>query len=241
MKQKPYKVISLFDVHFGEHIDLTPVFKFIKDEQPDEIVLGWDMIDLFTISKYYKWDKEDWIYKAQSEIKTFKKVLKKINKLVPKVRIVWLDWNHETRVREQIKANPERDKLINHWNEYWEYVDEFIKYNDFYKIWKLYRTHWIYHNDAHAKKTANIVKKNVLYWHLHTAQCYTWTSPVDDESHIAICVPCLCKKNPDYMGNKPNSRLNWFNITYFNKYWEFNTYTIIITDNKFIYWWKQYW
>ena len=237
---KPYKVISLFDIHFWEHIDLAPVYKFIKYEQPDEIVLGWDMIDLFTISRYYKGSLEEWLYKAQWEIKQFKKVLKKLNKLVPKARVVYIDGNHEQRVREKIKENSNRAELIDHRKEYEEYVDEFVKYNDFYKIGKLYYTHWIYVNDAHAKKTVTITERNILYWHLHSLQSYTKTTPTDWDSHVATAIPCLCKKNPDYMGNRPNARLNWFAITYFNEYWEFNNYVITITNGTFIYWSKEY-
>jgi len=45
MAKKPFKVISLFDIHYWEHIDLKPVLQFIKDEQPNEIILGWDQLD----------------------------------------------------------------------------------------------------------------------------------------------------------------------------------------------------
>ena len=75
MAKKPFKVVSLFDIHYWEHIDLK-TRQFIKDEQPNEIILGWDQLDLFTISKYYKWDVEEWIYKARQEMLEFKKFLK---------------------------------------------------------------------------------------------------------------------------------------------------------------------
>ena len=93
MAKKPFKVISLFDIHYWEHIDLKPVLQFIKDEQPNEIILGWDHLDLFTISKYYKWDVEEWIYKARQEMLEFKKffVPKRINKDFKKKKF-WALW-----------------------------------------------------------------------------------------------------------------------------------------------------
>ena len=101
MAKKPFKVISLFDIHYWEHIDLKPVLQFIKDEQPNEIILGWDQLDLFTISKYYKWDVEEWIYKARQEMLEFKKFLKQ--KASPNSWIIWLDWNHEYRIWEYVE------------------------------------------------------------------------------------------------------------------------------------------
>ena len=169
MARRPdiYKVVSLFDIHYWEHIDLDPILEFIRQEKPNEIILGWDQIDLFTISKYYKWDKEQGIYDAQKEIKEFKKFLKKLNKASPDARIVWLDWNHEYRLWEYMKHQPDRIKLLDYEAEYAELVDEFVRYNDFYKVGKLYYTHWIYHNDSHAKKHAVTVQRNLRYWHLH--------------------------------------------------------------------------
>lgn len=232
---KIFKVISLFDIHYWEHIDLKPVLKFIKDEKPNEIILWWDQIDLFTISKYYKWDIEEWIYKARQEILEFRKLLKLIKVAAPNAWIVWLDWNHEYRIHDYIIDKPERKHLLDYEKEYEWLVDKFFRYNEYYKVGKLYYTHWVYHNDSHSKKTVMNVQRNIRYWHLHTEQSYTNTSPVDVEAHVAKAVPCLCACNPDYMKGRPNSRLNGFNIAYFDKDWYFNDYNIIITNWRFIF------
>jgi hypothetical protein len=44
--KKTKVVISLFDIHYPFNINLSPVYKFIKEVQPDEIILGGDQIDL---------------------------------------------------------------------------------------------------------------------------------------------------------------------------------------------------
>lgn len=240
MAKKPFKVVSLFDIHYWEHIDLKPVLQFIKDEQPNEIILGWDQLDLFTISKYYKWDVEEWIYKARQEILEFKKFLKQLKKASPNSWIIWLDWNHEYRIWEYVEEKPDRKHLLDYQEEYKDYIDKFFRYNEYYNVGKLYYTHWIYHNDAHSKKMAMNVERNIRYWHLHSYQVYTKVTPIDTEAHTAKCIPCLSKINPDYMKGKPNARLNWFNIAYFDKDWYFNDYDIIITNWRFIFNWKTY-
>lgn len=238
--EKVKKVISLYDIHYPMNIDLYPVLEFISYEQPDEIVLGWDQLDLFSISKYYDWDIEDWVYKAHKEIIWFMDILNEIKRAAPKAKIVWLTWNHDTRVWDYIDKNPERELLLDYEKEYWDLIDEYYAYNEFYKVGKLYYTHGIYHNDAHAKKTLLNTQKNVRYGHLHVFQAYTGSTLVWEEPHSAVSIPCLCELNPWYMKNRPSGRTNGFNIAYIRDDWSFNDYTIIITDWHFTYWNKTY-
>lgn len=239
-KDKTKKVISLFDIHYWEHIDLTPVLKFIKDEQPDEIILGWDQLDLFTISKYYKWDMEDGIYKARQEILAFKPFLENLKKITPKSKIIWIDWNHEFRIEENTKIKPDRKLLLDYKKEYKWLVDKFFKYKESYQIGKLHFTHGEHHNIAHAKKHVETYWCNVVYGHMHEVQSFTKKTRTNEHPFVAKSRPCLSTLDPDYKNREANWWVNWFGITYFKPDGNFFDYNIIMINGTFIYWWKTY-
>jgi len=233
-------IISLFDIHYPFNIDLSGINKFIKEVQPDEIILWWDQIDLVWVSKFYHLGQEEWMYEALKEIKWFEEILKTFKRISPKTKIIWIDGNHEHRIWEFVKYSVERSEILNIHKIFKPYVHKFIKYNDFYKTGKLYRTHWIYCNDNHAKKHSLNVWKNVIYWHMHEIQTYSNKTLVWDKPHIAKSRPCLCTLNPEYKNNLPSWWTNWLWITYIRENGLFDDYTITITNWKFIYWGKYY-
>lgn len=228
-------IVSLYDVHYPYNIDLTNVLKFIEDEKPDEVIFGWDAIDMEWVSKYYGRDLETWMYKTHDEIMWFiDNVLIPIKEKSPKTKIVFLDGNHEDRVWPHLAVKKEREQIIGHWHLMRDYVDVFVRYNDYYKVWHLYYIHGTYHNDWHAKKHALSYQKNIRYGHLHTLQEHALSTPVDDRVYTAKCVPCMCDLNPEYMRNSPSAWINWFNVAYVLDNDNFNDYNVVITDGKFI-------
>lgn len=240
-KEKVKTIISLFDIHYPYNMPLFWVMQFIEDIQPDTIVLGGDQVDCEWISKFYRWSFEEWLYSTQKEFLWFKTILEDIKRLSPKTDIIRMDWNHEDRLRPILWWNKDRAVFLDYKAMYGRLISKYYRYNEFHKDGKLYRTHWIYHNDAHAKKHAMMVQKNVVYWHLHTRQTYCLASPVDEQAHISEAVSCLCNLNPEYMRNKPSGWLNWFLITYIRENGNFNNYHITITDWKFYFNNKMYW
>ena len=230
-------VISLFDIHYPYNINLDPVYKFIRDNRPDEIILGWDMIDCEWVSKFFKWNPEEWLVKTIQEIRWFEKILKELVR--NKAKIIYMLWNHEYRIYEAINNTPLLNEVINIKKEYKDYIDEWVDYNKYYKVWPLYYIHWTYHNDAFAKKHALMYQKNIRMWHLHKIQEYSMATPINEKAISSKWIPCLCELNPDYMKNKPSAWDNGFNIAYID--WDnYNDYTIVINDWWFIYNWKKY-
>jgi hypothetical protein len=82
--------------------------------------------------------------------------------------------------------------------------------------------------------------RNVVYGHGHTFQCYTSTTPIDKESHMAMQIPCACNMNPSYMRNQPSSWLNGLAVFFIDDKGNFNLYPIIATNGGFIWNAKQY-
>ncbi len=232
-------VIAIYDLHVPYQIDLTSFIEFLKDTQPDELILWWDMIDCEWVSRFYKWSTESGLYRTNKEILEFKKILKQFKKVTPKTKIVYLLGNHEYRIVEKLQENPEREKLIWLTKNLWTYIDEWRQYNEYYEVWGLHYMHWTYHNDLHSKKHALMFQRSVRYWHLHTNQEYCLATPAWEEVVSSKAVPCMSYINPDYMKNRPSPWMNWFNIAYFNDEWV-NDYNIIINNWTFIFNNKQY-
>lgn len=234
-------VISLFDLHYPYHIDLSWIYRFIKDIKPDEIVFWWDMIDCQGMSwKFYRGSPEIWLAETVEEIKGFKKIIKKILKLSPQSKLVYLLGNHEHRIVEKLRDSPELWNLIDLQIAYKWLIDERIDYNGYYNVWNLYYTHWTYHNMHFAKQHVDNHWRNIRFGHLHSIQEFSKKTWIDQEFISAKSIPCLCGLNPDYMKNRPSSWSNWFHIAYINKNGTFNDYNIVITKKHFIYNWKKY-
>lgn len=243
VKSKPKKfkkIISLFDIHYPYNINLDWVLEFMREEEPDEIIIWWDAVDLFTISKYYDGWIESGIYEANDEIVWFKEIFKEIIATSPKAKIVYFIGNHEVRATKMISKNPRRRNLLSIEDNYKDLVDEFIKYNWFYRTWDLYHIHWYRHwqnfLDTHFKDYL----VNIAFWHLHKHQQKSYPTMVWAVPKVSISRWCLCELNPEYQQNRPSAWENWFGYTLVYEDWSFIDNNIKITDWKFLFWDKIY-
>jgi predicted MPP superfamily phosphohydrolase len=98
-KKQFQTIISLYDLHYPYNINLKAVFEFIREKQPDEIILGGDMIDCEGISKFYRGSSESGLAETVEEIKGFKKILIHLKSLTPHSKIIYLLGNHEDRIK----------------------------------------------------------------------------------------------------------------------------------------------
>lgn len=207
--------MALYDIHVPYHNDETiNIFKRVfKDLQPDYFIIGGDAVDAENLGRWTKSTVEDGLYKTLDELKTFKsEIYEPVLKLSKNSRLktFWTLGNHEYRITEALKANPDREQLINLPSMFPE--AKFCEYNEFFKIGSLCYTHGEYHNDAHAKKHAITYMSNVLYGHLHTVQSYTSSSKGRGKTYRATSVPCACDLSPKYLKGGANSWTNGFAI-----------------------------
>ena len=217
-KEKTQIAMALYDVHvpYQDETTIDIFCQIAKDIQPEHIVYGGDMIDCEALGRWTKETVEDGIYQTLEELLDFRNLVHdKVNEAAPNSKYYWTLGNHEFRLQEAIKDNPNRDKIIDLPNMFTGI--KFCNYNDHIKIGKLYFTHGIFHNDAHAKKHVLTYGANVLYGHLHTEQVYTMVTRGRGKAYKATSIPCACTLNPSYMKNKPNSWTNGFAIIYFDK------------------------
>jgi len=234
------KVITLSDIQYPDNIDLSGVFKFIKDQKPDEIIYIGDIINADGISRYWTGDKEEGVYNTVLEIEGFvKDVHSKIKAAAPKAKIVMTGGNHlEARVRKAINEKLFRERLL----DLKKYLPDvkILEYGLLYNVGKLHWTHGYYFGGNVAKKHLDVVDRNLIFGHTHTVTEWTKKSPIEDKPIFAKSIGCLCDLNPHYAHNMPNQWANAIHISYVFPDGSFQEFTIRITDGKFFYDGKWY-
>lgn len=224
MSNKIVKGVFLSDIHLPYNIDLRPIFAYLKDLKPDEIVLGGDIldgpdhgVDSWTMDQVEKRGYQCY----DRDVKLLKEFINDLTKAAPKAKIIFLEGNHEERYQRLVRRYPntlksrfrlDRDACPNaKWIPYGDY-------DSFYKVGDMLFTHGTIFPDAHSKKMAMAYLPNkVTYGHIHDFQSYT-THNGDPRKpgRYAITAGCLCGKLPDYKKGQPNKWINGF-ITWYSR------------------------
>ncbi len=105
------KVVFLPDLHipFHDTETIASVIKFLKDFQPDHIFLLGDLLDFYDLSTFDK-DPER-RFKLQEEIDTAVRFLEVVRKTCPLARIIYMQGNHEDRLRRWLWRNQDISSL----------------------------------------------------------------------------------------------------------------------------------
>ena len=231
------KIVALFDTHIPFNIPLDPIFEFIQDFKPTEIVLGGDCHDWTAVSAWIADQSRalDGGTVKQNYSELGDTLLRPLSKAAPRAKKMLLEGNHENWLRKASQINPNG-------RGYWELENnlpkdiQIISMNQAYHVNEhLCYLHGLYTTKYHAFQTVHAVHKTVLYGHTHDVQRYTDISPVDVEQfYTGASCGCLCTMNPSYMKNKPNRWVNGFNYAYVDeKTKEFSETQVYIIRNKF--------
>lgn len=239
--------IAVFDLHAPEHVKplWKNILKLCADAKPDVFIFGGDNMDMQELSH--------WIHgrgdmrtlegkRIKQEYQNFQRdILDPLEKVLKKsCEKHYMFGNHEDWAELAINQNPQGEG-------YWEVQNNLdlskwkvYKYGEIVKVGKMHFIHGTYTNDSHAKKHVTTYERNIFYGHLHDFQTYTKITPVDNDPHMGMSIPCACHLNPDYMRNKPNRWLNGFLIFEINDDGTFQAHPIISTDGSFSYAGKNY-
>lgn len=101
------KFIVISDIHYPFQDDkaIAAVFRFLKQNPVDTVVLNGDILDMYDVSKF---DKDpDRINGLQDEINLATKFFGKLRKILPDAQIIFIKGNHEDRLERYLKKNPE--------------------------------------------------------------------------------------------------------------------------------------
>ena len=195
--------IALGDIHYPEqdNSSLEIVFSFMKDFNPDYVLLMGDQMDMDCISFYNKGKPK------LTEGKRIKydymgfqrKVLDRIDSIVnDDCKKYFFIGNHEYRTTRLIEESPQYEGLIE--PDVNLKLDDYIivPFNECRNIGEMYFMHGMYWNKYHSEKTCRIYGKHIFTWHVHTNQVFTMYSPINRFPRQGVSVGCLCNKNPDY-------------------------------------------
>jgi len=239
------RIVGAADFHtpYENKVLFQGFLGFLKDFKPNIFVMAGDALDIETVSFWLrnkrrqlegKRIKKEYAYYNENIHKPITKTLKKGT-----VRY-WFKGNHEDRIRKAIDEKPEGEG-------YWEVeknIDlkdwQVVEYPKAVKIGKIYFMHGIYTNKYFAEKTVRIYGKNIVFFHKHTLQVHTLTTPINNESHTGWGIPAMCNLNPEYAKEKPNEWLNGFVAGYILPNGNFNLYPIVATNNHFVWEGKLY-
>lgn len=213
------KGVFLSDIHLPFEINLKPILAYIHDLQPDQIILGGDIIDADGTFGIDGWTADkvqsDGIPAFNRDVKLLTELLAQLKKAAPRAEIVYLEGNHEERYRrplaryaELLRGKFDLVKESGFDGKWIPYGD----YDSFHKVGDCLFTHGTIYPDAHAKKMAMAyLPSKVVYGHIHDFQSYT-THNGDPRKpgRYAVTAGCLCGRLPDYKKGQPNKWVNGF-------------------------------
>lgn len=229
------RTVVLADIHYPKHDPkaLAVAEKIIAEVKPHRIIYLGDALDMTPISHWLKGKiKTLEGLRLKKDYDGFNQVLDRHMTLAKGTlkEVVYIEGNHETWVTDAIDEDPSKegffDLALN--LKFKERGIKFVRLNDTFKLGKLYLTHGYYTNQHHAAKTVGETEKSTMYGHAHTNQQHTKVTMINSDAHMGICIPCLCRMNPDYAANKPNNWIQGIGIVYTTKDGNFNHYTVNI-------------
>lgn len=105
------KIVTISDLHVPFHnMDFIKLFiEFLKGYQPDNIILNGDIVDFYDLSHFDKNPKR--IGVLQKELDVVNGILRLIRLSCPKSQIVYIEGNHEDRLRKFLWKNPSISSL----------------------------------------------------------------------------------------------------------------------------------
>lgn len=219
------KGVFLSDIHLPYNVNLSGVLEYVKDLQPDIVILGGDIVDAdkmhgvdgFQIEKIEREVLGDKGYYVR-DCKLMKDFIQSVKDVVKNPEWVFLEGNHEERYQRIANRYPEsfkgkfdfmRDALPS--NMRIKYVP-YGNYDSFYRVGDTLFTHGTIYPEIHAKKYAYFYSPDkVVYGHIHDFQAFTMhRGDPRKPTKYALTAGCLCKLTPEYKKGAPHKWTNGF-------------------------------
>jgi predicted MPP superfamily phosphohydrolase len=237
------KVVALFDVHDDPFKELHPSYKaakkFLKDYQPDRIVLGGDIATVDSISYFV--NKKPRLAEGRrykDDVNSTRRLLRALQKDNPNAEFDYIIGNHEYRVQRYIDEHPAMEGSMD-WVENVGLEKDFgmnvVEYNKVLKIGKAAIMHGWYYNIYHAAKTLKVYGDNIFYGHVHEHQVAVQNMMSTEKPIMAMSVGCLSAVNPDYRLGMPTRFQNGLLLLDMHKDGTFTPHHIIIINGVLSY------
>ena len=236
-------LLILPDVHLTTEVSkpYQVVKQFIQKNKFDKTIILGDFMDVSSLS-YYDLSKRGKIegQRYEKEVEIAKQEIDFLQKY--NNDIVWLEGNHEFRVRAYCDDNPELKGLLEipKLLELKKRGIKWIPLNEPYTIGKLNFIHGVYYNKYHSQKHLIEYGDNICYGHTHRPQITYSNQKFAKRPYGSFGLGCLGDTAPEYKKNAPTSWVNQFAICYMNGGGIFNLYPVNIINDKFIWNGKEY-
>lgn len=103
-KRQSTLIIPDIQYPFHDHVLLKKIINVVRDRQPDQIVQIGDGIDFPTVSQWSKGTAGEYADTLQEHIDGYRAdVLVELRSAAPDASIVWLEGNHDLRLREFVR------------------------------------------------------------------------------------------------------------------------------------------
>lgn len=101
------KFIVLSDIHYPyeDKAAIKAAVNFIDTVKPDTIILNGDILDMYDVSSFDK--SPERMQSLQKEIDKATNLFKRLRKVAPNARIVFIKGNHEFRLERYLMKHPE--------------------------------------------------------------------------------------------------------------------------------------
>lgn len=239
------------DKHYGfekKHGKLMPLhdqraidahLKFVSDFKPDYYIEGGDNLDCGPVSHWLKHKKasiSDLDLTKDCELYT-KEILKPLDRMLkPTAKRFWHIGNHEEWLTDAIEENPGLKTTLNikqlldlkGWN--------IVEHGESTKIGHL---HFV-HGDtlSNVKNIAAIAVEryncSIAFGHFHTHQVFVKHTMLSSaQPMMAVAIPALCNRNPNYAENRPNQWVKGFAYGYVQPNGDYTMFVPIIINNQF--------
>lgn len=240
--------VALYDLHWGyerrnghktplhDQKALNVALQFIKDFQPNHVILGGDILDCGSIS-HHNHGKPGAVegFRLMGDAAELRKALiEPLEASTPKSTLTYIVGNHEDWLNDLVEKIPALEGIVDvrsmlKLGKKWKVVEQ----GEAHKLGKLVFIHGdqIKGGIHSAKAAVEAYQRNVFFGHFHTHQAYTRSSALDMNGHTGTSVPCLCKKGPKYGGGAPNRWIQGFVYGYQDGT-SFNAYVVTIIDGR---------
>ena len=210
---------------------------FARDFKPDLWIEGGDNLDCGAVSHWLKdrhLSAKD--LNLQRDLDAYDAlVLQPLKQLKSLKRKVWMKGNHEDWLDQLAEREPGLADLLQ--------VDTLLDLDD----WDIVerggvvsagKLHFI-HGDTlpnsknMAERAVISYEHSIRFGHFHTYQVASKYGQLDGDVKTGVSVPGLCRRNPNYLKNRPNQWSQGFCWGYIHPDGTFNDYVAIITKGRF--------
>jgi metallophosphoesterase superfamily enzyme len=244
------KFVFLTDLHFGferasghksplhDMKAIKTALDFVRDFQPDVLVIGGDFLDAGCLSHHNKNKpgRTEGMRILADAKELREKVIMPLELAAPNAKLVWIVGNHEQWLADFQDDFPALEgmldlKALMKLGDRWEIVPQ----GGYYNLGKLTFIHGdTVSGGEHVAKSAVIsYERSVLMGHHHTYQAYSKVSALDyKNAKVGVSVPCLCGRTPHYGKGRPNRWQQGFAWGYVHADGGFSHFVSLIINGK---------